>query len=114
MPENRVTAGDHRPAGSGDSGPASAAAPGSVRTREGAALADDPGRGQTPVFPDALGLVVFPSQFRLPLSASSRSLRCVRDAARRWRARGGRGDPPVTRCLEDAAQLSDAVVYLRK
>ena len=38
----RVTAGHHRPGGSGDGRPASAAAPGSVRTREGAAFADAP------------------------------------------------------------------------
>ena len=36
----RVTAGHHRPGGSGDGRLASAAAPGSVRTREGAASAD--------------------------------------------------------------------------
>ena len=56
-----LTAGHHRPGGSGEVRPASAAAPGSVRTREGAALADAPGREPPPSFPaDAIGLVVLP------------------------------------------------------
>jgi len=68
-----VAAGHHWPGDSGDARRASAAAPGSVRTREGAALADGPGRGQTPGFPaDAIGLVVPPGQFTLSRSASSR------------------------------------------
>jgi hypothetical protein len=47
--------------GSVDGRPASAAAPGSVRTREGAASADAPRRGQSPAFPaDANGLAVLP------------------------------------------------------
>jgi hypothetical protein len=50
MAKVSVTTGHHRLGGSGDSRPASAAAPGSVRTREGAALADAPGRGQAPSF----------------------------------------------------------------
>ena len=56
-----MTAGHHRPGGSGDGRPASAAAPGSVRTREGAASADAQGRGQIPAIPAAdVGLVVLP------------------------------------------------------
>jgi hypothetical protein len=39
-----VTAGHHRPGGGGDGRPVSAAAPGSVRTREGAASADTQAR----------------------------------------------------------------------
>jgi hypothetical protein len=60
MLEIRVTASNHRPARSGDSRPASAAAPGSVRTREGAASADAPGANGTPAFPVTIGLVVEP------------------------------------------------------
>jgi hypothetical protein len=56
-----VTAGCHRPGGSGEDRAASAAAPGSVRTREGAALADAPGGDSLPAFPvNAIGLVVLP------------------------------------------------------
>jgi len=43
-----VMAGHHQPRGSGDGSPASAAAPGSVRTREGAALADAAGANSPP------------------------------------------------------------------
>jgi hypothetical protein len=55
-----VTAGHHRPSGSGDSRPASAAAPGSVRTREGAASADAPARTDPRLPAAAIGLVVLP------------------------------------------------------
>ena len=54
-----MTAGHHRPGGSGGTRAASAAAPGSVRTREGAALADAQGAESPPDFPAAtIGLVV--------------------------------------------------------
>ena len=46
-----VTADLHRLGGSGDGRPASAAAPGSVRTREGAASADAPSTDRPPPFP---------------------------------------------------------------
>ena len=56
-----MTAGHHRPGGGGEIRPESAAAPGSVRTREGAASADAPGADSPPTFPaDAIGLVVLP------------------------------------------------------
>jgi hypothetical protein len=55
-----VTAGHHRPGGSGDSRLASAAAPGSVRTREGAAVADALGADSPRLSGDAIGLVVLP------------------------------------------------------
>ena len=56
-----VTAGHHRPGGSGDGRPASAAAPGSVPHARGRGLSRRPGRGQSPAFPaDAIGLVVLP------------------------------------------------------
>jgi hypothetical protein len=69
-----VTAGHHRPGGSGDDCSASAAAPGSVRTREGAASADAPGADSpllSPQTPSARWCRR-PSQFTLPRSASSR------------------------------------------
>ena len=59
-----VTAGHHRPSGSGDSRPASAAAPGSVHTREGAASADAPDADRPYLPADAIGLVVLPVSVR--------------------------------------------------
>ena len=68
-----VTAGHHRPGGSGEVRPASAAAPGSVRTREGAASADAPGADSPPPFPPTPSAWwCCPSQFTLSRSASSR------------------------------------------
>ena len=85
----RVTAGHHRPGGSGDGRPASAVAPGSVRTREGAAPADAPGADSPPPFlPTPSAWRCCPSQFTLSLSASSRPQRCSWAVARPWRARG--------------------------
>ena len=75
-----MTASHHRPGGSGDSRPASAAAPGSAPAREGAASADAPGADSPPPFPaGAIGLVVHArTQSRFPLRPlrvlSSRSL----------------------------------------
>ena len=72
-----VTAGHHQPGGSGDGRPASAAAPGSVCTREGAASADAPGADSPLPFPPPPSAWWYcPSQFTLSLSASSRLLRC--------------------------------------
>jgi hypothetical protein len=57
-----VTAGHHRPSGGGDGCPASAAAPGSVHTREGAALCRRPGADSPPAFPaHAIALAVLPA-----------------------------------------------------
>jgi hypothetical protein len=53
--------GHNLPGDSGDGRPTSAAAPGSVRTREGGAFADVPGADSPPPFPPiAIGLVVLP------------------------------------------------------
>jgi len=67
---------------------ASAAAPGSVRTREGAALADAPGADSPPLPAAATGLVVVPGSVNALHLASSRPLRWSRAEARRWRAGG--------------------------
>jgi hypothetical protein len=59
--EGCVTAGHHRPGGSGDSRLASAATPVRASAREGAALADAPGADSPPTFSaDAIGLMVLP------------------------------------------------------
>jgi hypothetical protein len=50
-----VTASHHRPGGSGEVRAAPAAAPGSVRTREGAALADAPGADSPPSLKEFTG-----------------------------------------------------------
>ena len=71
----RVTAGHHRPAGSGDSRPASAAAPVSAPAREGAAQPPPPRARTVPrSFPaKALALVVLPvSVHALLFPATSR------------------------------------------
>jgi hypothetical protein len=86
----RVTAGYHRPGGSGEVRPASAAAPGSVRTREGAALADAPGTDGPPPFPrrrHRLGGAARLSS-RFPARPARALPRCSRAEARRWRAGG--------------------------
>jgi hypothetical protein len=101
----RVTAGHHRPGGSGGGRPASAAAPGSVRTREGAASADTPGRGQSPAFSHRRhrpgGGAHFSSRLR---SRPPRArLRWSRAASRRWRP-GGRRDPSLVRYVQPVAR----------
>jgi hypothetical protein len=62
------------------------AAPGRVCTREGAALADGPGRGQSPPFlAAAIGLVVLPvSVHAFALSQLASLLCCSRAEVRRW------------------------------
>jgi hypothetical protein len=84
-----VSAGHHRPGGSGDGRPASAAAPGSVRPREGAASADAPGHGQTPAFPRRRhrpgGAARLSSRF--PSRPARALLRCSRAGVRRLACR---------------------------
>ena len=83
-----MTANNHRPAGSGDGRPVSAAAPDSARAREGAAQPTPRARTDPRPFPaEALALVVtlaLPPRFRLRHSASSALDRCA-GSARAWR-----------------------------
>ena len=91
VPETRVTASNHRPAGSGDSGPASACRAVGLPPG-GRGICRRQGRGPSPLFPaEALALVVMhsprlthsffgTSRLQLPVSA--------RAEARRWRAGG--------------------------
>src|SRR5215831_14118336 len=68
-----MTAGNHRPAGSGDSGPASAAAPVSAPAREGAASADAPGADRPRHSPaEALALVIISAVPHVLVSGTSR------------------------------------------
>ena len=84
-----VTAGHHRPGGSGVSRLASAAAPGSVRTLKGAAFADAPGADSPRLPADAIGLVVLPvSVHAFVLGQLAPFCGGAGPEARRWRAGG--------------------------
>jgi len=83
-----VTASNHRPSGSGDNRPASAAAPGSAPRARGRGSADAPGADSPRLFPaEALALVV---GLALPHAPSRRhlapsALRSCAGLARAWR-----------------------------
>ena len=63
----RVTAGHHRPRGSGDGRQASARRARRAPARQGAAFADAPGADRPPSFPaEALALAVIVSPFSRP------------------------------------------------
>jgi hypothetical protein len=83
-----VTASNHRPAGSGDSRPASAAAPGSVHTREGEAQPTPRARTDPCPFPaETLALVATLALPHASVSGTSRlrlSIFCA-GSARAWR-----------------------------
>jgi len=84
-----VTAGHHRPGGSGDGRPASARRARQRPHARGRGLSRRPGRGQTPPLPvTPSAWWCCPSQFTLSRSASSRASALSAVEARRWRAEG--------------------------
>ena len=85
-----VTAGHHRPGGSGDGRPASARRARQRPHARGRGLSRRPRRGEPPVFPaGAIGLVVLPVSVHALPSRPARTLaRSQRAEARRWRAAG--------------------------
>jgi hypothetical protein len=89
VPETRVTASNHRPAGSGDSRPASAASTGSAPALEGEAQPTPRARTDPRPFPaEALALVVMYSP-HLTHSVSGISRLQPSILARAWPAHGG-------------------------
>ena len=86
-----MTAGHHRPGGSGDSRPASARRARRASARKGAASADAQAGTVARPFPaEALALVVVPAATHALLFGASRLLLSIlaRAEARRWRAEG--------------------------